>query len=68
MAQMRTIRTAIKEIVKTDPNSGITKHALRTLVTTGRIPSVKIGTKYLIDLNVVGEYFGLKVHKPDEGI
>ncbi len=55
--RMRGIEEGFREIQTRDPNTALTKTALRRLVTTGQIPSVKIGTKYLIDLDTVDKYF-----------
>ena len=55
--RMRGLEEGFKEIKANDPGTALTKTALRRLVTSGQIPSVKIGTKYLIDLDVVDQYF-----------
>lgn len=55
--RMRGLEEGFKEIKANDPGTALTKTALRRLVTSGQIPSVKIGTKYLIDLDVVDRYF-----------
>lgn len=54
--RMRGIEESFREIQANDPGTALTKTALRRLVTTGQIPSVKIGTKYLIDLDAVDRY------------
>lgn len=54
--RMRGIEEGFREIQANDPGTALTKTALRRLVTTGQIPSVKIGTKYLIDLDAVDRY------------
>lgn len=56
MSRMRSIEEGYKEIKANDPGTALTKTALRRLVTTGGIPSVRIGTKYLFDLDVVERY------------
>ena len=43
---MRGIKQAITELKQNDPETALTEKALRRLVLTGAIPSVKIGTKY----------------------
>lgn len=55
---MRTIDEAAAFMRQTDPGTAITKTALRRLVTSGQVPSVRVGTKYLIDLGVLDEFFG----------
>ena len=39
-----------------DPGTALTKTALRRLVTSGQIPSVRVGAKYLVDLNAINEF------------
>lgn len=56
--RMRGIEEAFREIQANDPGTSLTKTALRRMVTTGQLPSVKIGTKYLIDLDAVERYLG----------
>lgn len=58
--RIRTIPTAVKEIRESDPNTSITEYFVRQLVIDGVIPSVKAGTKYLIDLDVLQDYLGGK--------
>lgn len=43
-------------IAANDPKTALTQTALRRLVKTGAIPSVRIGTKYLVALEAVEEY------------
>jgi len=49
--RMRTQAMAYREIVETDPNTALTPHALRKMILAGRIPSVRVGAKYLIDMD-----------------
>ena len=56
MSRMRSIEEGFNEIKANDPGTALTKTALRRLVTTGEIPSVRIGTKYLFDLDMVEQY------------
>ena len=55
--RMRGIEEGFREILANDPGTALTKRALRRLVTTGEIPSVRIGKKYLFDLDTVEGYF-----------
>ena len=54
---MRSINDAYSEILSTDPKTAITKSGLRRLVNTGEIPSVEVGRKRLINMDVLREYF-----------
>jgi excisionase family DNA binding protein len=56
MPKMRTIDQAAAFVQEQDVNTSLTKTAIRRLVTTGKIPSVRIGTKYLVDLDVLTNY------------
>lgn len=56
MARMRGIDAAHAALLAEDPGCELTKTALRRLVVTGEIPSVKVGTKYLIDLDRLEQY------------
>lgn len=45
---MRGIKQAIEELRQLDPHTALTEKALRRLILTHEIPSVRIGAKYLI--------------------
>jgi len=53
--KMRTIEQVASDIRERDSGTALTKTALRRLVVTGAIPSVKIGIKYLVDEEKVEE-------------
>lgn len=55
-ARMRTIDQAAAWLQEADPETAITKTALRRLVTTGQLPHVRVGQKYLISLEVLEGY------------
>lgn len=58
--RMRTLSAAFKWLQENDPDTALTKTALRRLVITGAIPSVRIGEgskpKYLINLDSLTDY------------
>ena len=58
MRKMRPINEAADFMRQADPHTAVTKTALRRLVTSGQIPSVRVGAKYLVDLGVLDEFFG----------
>lgn len=58
MRTMRTIDAAAAEIRAADPHTALTKTALRRLVVRGALPSVRVGTKYLLDLEILDNYLG----------
>ncbi|MBE5040696.1 hypothetical protein [Ructibacterium gallinarum] len=55
--KMRLIREVFDELHRIDPNSAITMYALRQLVRSGKIPSINIGRKILVNYNDVIDYF-----------
>lgn len=50
MRTMRTIEQAFDEIHAADQDTALTKTAIRRLVTSGAVPSVRVGQKYLVDM------------------
>ena len=53
---MRTIDQAFDYVLEQDSETSLSKTALRRLVTTGKLPSVKVGKKYLVSLETLEEY------------
>ena len=53
MPRMRTIAQAYKAIKESDPNTAFTMRALRRMVDTKEIPTVSIGNKRLINLDLL---------------
>lgn len=56
LPRMRGISAAVLELKEMDCNSALTVHALRQLVLSGAVPSVRVGRKYLVDLNKLFEF------------
>lgn len=56
MPRMRTIDQAAAWLLENDPETAFTKTALRRLVVTGKLPSVKVGQKYLINLDTMEDF------------
>lgn len=56
LPKMRTIDAAAAWLRASDPDTALTKTALRRLVVTGQLPSVRIGQKYLVDLDILSDY------------
>ena len=52
-ARMRTIGEAAAWLRENDPETSFTPTALRRLVISGTLPSVRIGSKYLINLDTL---------------
>ena len=64
--KMRTIDQAAAYIQQSDPETAITKTALRRLVTTGQLPSVRVGVKYLVSLEALDAYLSAAELVADE--
>ena len=54
--RMRTIDQAHTDLLTADPGCALTKSALRRLVVSGQIQAVRVGQKYLLDLDRLEEY------------
>ena len=54
---LRTINKAYEELKARDPETAITRNLLREMVTQGVIPSARAGNRYLVDVDVVEQYF-----------
>ncbi len=62
-ARMRTIDQAAAYLQEADPETAFTKTALRRLVTTNQLPGVvRIGQKYLVNLDVLEAYLSGKLY------
>ncbi len=55
--RMRTIPKAYEEIQRLDPDTNITLRALRRMVSNGEIPVVNVGSKNLVNLDLLLERF-----------
>ena len=61
MAKYRTIQQAFECIKALDAETAITYHALRQLVVSGQMPSMRVGKKYLIDLDGLASLLNVQV-------
>ena len=61
----RTIDSAFEELKKIDPNTAVSKHYIRQLVISNKIPYRKAGNKYLFDFDRLVEYFDEALHFED---
>lgn len=62
--RMRTVDQAAAWLHEQDPETALTKTALRRLVVTGQLPSVRVGQKYLISLETLEDYLAGAVPLP----
>ena len=56
MARMRGLDEAFNMIVADDPETALTKTALRRLVKNGTIPHIKVGRKILLNFDKLIEF------------
>ena len=56
LPRMRTIDQAAAWLESNDPETAFTKTALRRLVVNGNLPCVRIGQKYLVNLDTMEDY------------
>ena len=54
--KMRTIKELAAIVKKADPETKLTERAIRTLTSSGELPSVRVGSKFLISLEVFNEF------------
>lgn len=61
MKKIRTIQSAYEYIKSADPDTSVTPSAIRRAVTSGEIPSRRIGAKggwkYMVDVDLIEAYF-----------
>lgn len=50
MPRMRLVKDAFEQLKKDDPDTDVTLYALRTIVKSGLIPTVRLGRKVLITI------------------
>ncbi len=56
MVRTRTIKEAAAYFREEDPQTCLTETAIRTLLRSGAVPSVKVGKKYLVSLEALEGY------------
>lgn len=55
--RMRTLPEAAAELKRMDENTAFTLTALRRMTKTGEIPSISVGNKKLVNLDILLEMF-----------
>lgn len=63
LPRMRMMKEAFEEIKQTDPNTALTPNALRKMVVSGDIPSIRIGSRYLINLDHLEKFLSTPTYK-----
>ena len=54
--RMRYPQQALEELRKEDPDTSVTLHFIRSLVKSGKIPSIRIGRGYLLNYDALVQY------------
>ena len=66
MSKIRTIKKAYEDLHRIDPNCGVSQSFIRQLVADGRCPSVMVGNRALIDLDVLMDVLVREICSEDE--
>jgi hypothetical protein len=61
MVKIRSLREALFYIKSLDNDTGISGNAIRMLVVSGKVPSFKVGKKYLVNVDMLLQYFEEKL-------
>lgn len=64
--RMRTKDNAYAEIKRLDPNTDFTKRALQRMIANKEIPTVKVGNKNLINLDLLLEILSCGLYNQDD--
>ena len=56
MARMRMLQEAFAYLVEKDPETAITRHALRRMMLSGTIPCVSVGRRRLVNLDILDDF------------
>ena len=54
--RMRLLNEAYEQLLKDDPKTSVTKYALRSIIKSGKVNTVKLGRKTLINYDSLLDY------------
>lgn len=57
LPRMRTAKKAAEEIKKLDPDTDVTAWAIMCLMKSGKVPMVRAGNKFLVNLDTLLDYY-----------
>ena len=63
--RMRTLSEAAAWLRQQDPETAVTPTALRRLVVTGQIPSVRVGIKFLLNLDALEAFLSGRMNEEE---
>lgn len=58
ITKIRTVPKAVAVLKEIDPGTAITVSAVRRAIREGKISSVQVGTRNLVNVNEIALYFG----------
>ena len=64
MKKIRTIHSAVVEILTEQPTFPITEYSLRRLCVSGKFPCQRLNRKYLVDLDLLDAFLSTGLEKP----
>lgn len=67
MVRTRTIKEAAAYFREENPQTSLTETAIRTLLRTGAVPSVRVGKKYLVTIEALEGYLTGEIKPPVQG-
>ena len=56
MLRMRLLKEAYSEIKANDPHTALSFYSLKRMVLSGQIPHIRVGSRYLINMDLLNEY------------
>jgi len=65
MKKIRTIHSAVVEILTEQPTFPITEYSLRRLCVSGKFPCQRLNRKYLVDLDLLDAFLSTGLEKPN---
>lgn len=63
----RTIREAATYFREADPQTCLTETAIRRLISSGTVPSARVGRKYLVTVEALEAYLAGDIPSPAKG-
>ena len=63
----RTIREAATYFRAADPQTCLTETAIRRLISSGTVPSARVGRKYLVTVEALEAYLAGDIPSPTKG-
>lgn len=56
LPRLRTMKDAVEEIRRLDPGTAVSFNFVRCLVVSGKVPRLKSGKKYMVDVDLLIRY------------